>query len=507
VEDDEDIPVRSPRAPGLRKDGSARPTLQKVQRANGGLDVLLQKSGAKIPAPASMETDESVLGSATEKTKKEPIRRSTIHGDARRYDKEEIEKYMPKTTKNAGDIEVPQPLDGDLEKKQASPKKTDNDNKLNFSNCSFIGMDTDPGKRYGKLNQDAHLYCRTGKYGHVAAVFDGHGVNGEVAANISRDTFKQYFSEFDFWAYSVEKRKEQLTKLFNKTHEIIIKTYASLATIKWEGHKFQLENIRGLMMYKNKKFGALLQDFGTTAVVAIINTDEKGKVVDIMCANVGDSIAFVGRESTKNNLGLRAMHGLIEMHNGANEEEEERITAKGSRLTDGDYVAPPEDSGFGWAQLAVTRSLGHRYFSEYGVISEPFISDYQVNHRDRFLVITSDGVTDVLSSKEILKVVKEHVSTGPPSDMQHVATKLVKHSLAMWRKRFGEEGEPADNTTAIVIDLKGFNPKRNTETIQTECSSHTPPAVTTRSELTPTGQEDSPVPGIINNDSQDIKNS
>jgi len=226
-----------------------------------------------------------------------------------------------------------------------------------------------------------------------------------------------------------------------------------------------------LMMYKNKKFGALLQDFGTTAVVAVINTDENGTVTDLMTANVGDSIAFVGRESTKNPIGLRAMHGLIEMHNGANEAEEQRITSEGSRLTDGDYIAPPEDSGFGWAQLAVTRSLGHRYFSEYGVISIPFISNYQIHKRDRFLVITSDGVTDVLSSKEILKAVKEFTAIAPTGDMQFVASKLVKHSLAMWKKRFGEEGEPADNTTAIVIDLKGFKPRNLSTNLHSHNSS------------------------------------
>ena len=95
------------------------------------------------------------------------------------------------------------------------------------------------------------------------------------------------------------------------------------------------------------------------------------------------------------------------------------------------------------------------------------MAHYKINKQDHFLMITS---TDVLSSKEILKAVKEfNVNV---KDMQvssekavciifcslhkNVASKLVVHSLAMWKKRYGEQGEPADNTTAIVIDIKNI---------------------------------------------------
>jgi len=38
--------------------------------------------------------------------------------------------------------------------------------------------------RYGKLNQDRILYCITPNQEYVFGIFDGHNVNGEVAAEI-----------------------------------------------------------------------------------------------------------------------------------------------------------------------------------------------------------------------------------------------------------------------------------------------------------------------------------
>lgn len=320
---------------------------------------------------------------------------------------------------------------------------------------SFIGFDTDPGKRYGKVNQDAYLYSSSGKHGHITAVFDGHGVNGEIAAQTAKEIFEEYFKKHDlFGTKSKEKQREMIKEVFQIAHDAIIKKYEELTTIKWEGHKFNLVQIKDLMMYHNRKYGVLLQDFGTTAVMAAIKAQPIGEgALEVIIANAGDSIAFIGREEGDT---LVPVEGLCTVHNGNNVVEEDRILSLGSVKKEGHYVSPPEESGFGWAQLAVTRSLGHKYFSKYGIIPDPDISDYTLNENDRFLIVTSDGVTDVFSLEEVLESLEEfyHACGG---NLQKTTTKLVKHSVGMWKKRFVDargKGEAADNTTAMVIDLK-----------------------------------------------------
>eukprot|EP01125_Pyxidicula_operculata_P004385 TRINITY_DN166_c1_g2_i1.p1 TRINITY_DN166_c1_g2~~TRINITY_DN166_c1_g2_i1.p1 ORF type:complete len:811 (-),score=260.86 TRINITY_DN166_c1_g2_i1:229-2661(-) len=326
---------------------------------------------------------------------------------------------------------------------------------------SFIGFDTDPGKRYGKTNQDAYLVCTTGKSGYIFAVFDGHGVNGEIAAQIAKKTFADFFLENDLFQVDSQTQVDMITTVFRLAHENIIAKYETLTEIKWEGEKFRLVNIKNLMMYQNKKDSVLLQDFGTTAVMAAVKTlptqagakhAQRG-ASEIIFANAGDSIAYIGREDRT--LSIKPVDQLVTIHNGDDPQEEERVSKEGSCRTDGHYVSPPEDSGFGWAQLAVTRSLGHKYFSRYGIIPDPDILFYSPHVDDKYLVVTSDGVTDVFSPHEIFdSVVNFQEETH---NIQKTTTKLVKHSVSMWRKRFTDangRGEAADNTSAILVDLK-----------------------------------------------------
>jgi serine/threonine protein phosphatase PrpC len=124
--------------------------------------------------------------------------------------------------------------------------------------------------------------------------------------------------------------------------------------------------------------------------------------------------------------------------------EVRRVAVLGSTVEE-NYITPPESSGFKWAQLAVTRSLGHNYFEKYGIIPDPHISPYTLNKADKYLILCSDGVTDVLSGKDIVEAVSwfDHNCVG---SMEEVSKELVKYSLRNW-------DDEADNTTAIVVKL------------------------------------------------------
>jgi len=196
------------------------------------------------------------------------------------------------------------------------------------------------------------------------------------------------------------------------------------------------------MVSFNRKYGMLLQDFGTTALVAAIKM-VGGCATDVIVANAGDSIAMIGRKTDDGEL--VPVEGLCVVHNGHETNEVERISEFGSTLVEDNYIAAPEESGYSWAQLAVTRALGHRYLVKYGIIPDPFISNYTLHHKDKYLVLSSDGVTDVLSGQEIIEVVGWY-DGNTDGNMQTVAKELVRYSLSNW-------DEEADNTTAIVVKL------------------------------------------------------
>jgi len=146
------------------------------------------------------------------------------------------------------------------------------------STSEWLGAFSDPGKRYGDLNQDSFMYCKSGKNCHVIAVCDGHGINGEVGSKIAACAFKEFFESHPIFESSVQQSKSVISDGFKFAHQKIVDEYPFLSTITYNGNTFELDNIKGLSMYKNIKEGVLLQDFGTTATVVAIKTKKNDKI-------------------------------------------------------------------------------------------------------------------------------------------------------------------------------------------------------------------------------------
>eukprot|EP01125_Pyxidicula_operculata_P008212 TRINITY_DN2771_c0_g1_i7.p1 TRINITY_DN2771_c0_g1~~TRINITY_DN2771_c0_g1_i7.p1 ORF type:complete len:107 (+),score=18.23 TRINITY_DN2771_c0_g1_i7:390-710(+) len=102
----------------------------------------------------------------------------------------------------------------------------------------------------------------------------------------------------------------------------------------------------------------------------------------------------------------------------------------------------------------MTRALGHQYLCEYGVIPTPTLHRHTIDESlDRFLLVCSDGLSDVLKKKKILQLVQscKYTHTG---NMQKLAEFLVKEALKEWDNYGGPS--QADNITLIVVDLKAL---------------------------------------------------
>ena len=127
---------------------------------------------------------------------------------------------------------------------------------------------------------------------------------------------------------------------------------------------------------------------GTTATCVFL------KEGCVTIAHVGDSRAVL--------VGPRGRaRQLTTDHRTDNVTERRRILKTGGRVERG-YVVR---DGHG---LMVTRSFGDRVFRPVGVTAEPDVTTIRLAPRDSFVVVATDGLWDVLSNREVAKLVTAH---------------------------------------------------------------------------------------------------
>jgi len=111
-------------------------------------------------------------------------------------------------------------------------------------------------------------------------------------------------------------------------------------------------------------------------------------------ANVGDTRAVLVS-------GASLAERLSYDHKASDKFEIERIKR------DGGIVMDDRVSG----QLAVSRAFGDHALKREGVIAKPHSKKHVIRPSDRFLVIASDGIWDVLDDQEVFKLCRDDHST------------------------------------------------------------------------------------------------
>lgn len=324
-------------------------------------------------------------------------------------------------------------------------------------NMIIPGCASDPGSRYGDLQQDysvvseLHSLGNDGapqKKGWALAVLDGHGMRGETCAQIAGDTLlheiKTHFANIQ--PSDAKNRENMVIKAFAAAHQAALQLYGAPPELytypigSRDETEYSLTYTHGLPYYKSIHTGAdRLLEFGTTCTLAVLQDQH------LLIANVGDSSAVMGRR--REHGGYTSMT-LTVRHWGSNTHEAHRVMdAAGPRvkiLPDG-YISV--DGGrFRGYQLAMSRALGHNMLADCGVISEPTISHHTLGPSDACLVIASDGVWDCYTALEAVEFCMEVAYDGGSAA---VAAELLC-SEAVERQKSGP-GREADNTSAIVM--------------------------------------------------------
>lgn len=156
------------------------------------------------------------------------------------------------------------------------------------------------------------------------------------------------------------------------------------------------------------------ENTGTTATVVVIS----GKT--LFLANVGDSRCILINNSETKILSYD--------HKCTDLKEVERIKNSGGMIFN--------NRVFG--QLALTRALGDHAIKKYGVVSTPFINKIELKESDKYIIIASDGVWDVITEEYIKELALKFVNT------EEICENVIQQSLVKGSK---------DNISCIVIKL------------------------------------------------------
>eukprot|EP01135_Chromosphaera_perkinsii_P002877 Nk52_evm32s229 gene=Nk52_evmTU32s229 len=242
---------------------------------------------------------------------------------------------------------------------------------------------------------------------NYVAVYDGHGGNGKLCAEFA---------------------KEQVPTLLCKEPNLATAPKAALTSCFAKCHKAMKADID---IYLS----------GTTATVALVNTEER----KIFIGNLGDSGAIV----------IRKIKGKLETeqitidHTCENPEEKARLLKRGSRIEPmvhgGEYLGPDRlwKGALPYPGQCVTRTLGDDVAHSIGVSTEPSCSEIPVSSDMIALVLCSDGVWDGLKKEEV-------ASLATVGDVQSAANNLVQAALEGLDKE-----EIDDNVTAVIVRFLG----------------------------------------------------
>lgn len=165
---------------------------------------------------------------------------------------------------------------------------------------------------------------------------------------------------------------------------------------------------------------------GSTAVSVLLWHHPLSQETRLYASNIGDSRALLIREGGRPEL-------LSHLHIGRDESEQARVRAAGGRIMQNGRLA---------GCLEVTRAFGDHGMISFGLVADPFITDTVLQPTDTHLVVSSDGLFDVMTYDEIARMLRQ-----APAEMaaQQLAFALVE--AAMKRKS-------RDNMSVIVVKLR-----------------------------------------------------
>ncbi|KAK9057146.1 hypothetical protein SSX86_024513 [Deinandra increscens subsp. villosa] len=312
---------------------------------------------------------------------------------------------------------------------------------------SIASLHTQQGKK--GTNQDAMIVWE--KFGSTneatfCGVFDGHGPYGHMVARKVRDYLPVLLSthwktasdseNVNVNGNSHEEDEDNLSEEFEVGEkEQVPEKYTPLK-------KSLLKAFR--LMDMELKTHPSIDCFcsGSTAVALIKQSQ------DLIIGNLGDSRAVLATRDDNN--GLVAVQLTVDLKPNLPREAARIHQFKGRvfALQDEPEVArvwlPNSDS----PGLAMARAFGDFCLKDFGLISVPDIYYHRITDKDKFVVLATDGVWDVLSNKEAVDI----VSAAPSRST--AARALVDCATRAWRLKYPTSKNDDCAAVCLFLDPK-----------------------------------------------------
>jgi len=286
------------------------------------------------------------------------------------------------------------------------------------------GAATDIGGPSKKENQDVHL-CHHSfmeePSRHLFGVMDGHGGHGLGAAEFCKQTLPCVAEV----CYDGKRDHENMARTLRRAFE---ETHARVAN--------------------KKKSKCDACHSGTTATVALLDHKE------LVLGWVGDSQAMILTQHEDSEK-LEELW-ISREHHFSQEDEKRRALQSGGWVDQSKAHGSPSGplrvyfKGQGYPGLMVSRSLGDTDAHSIGVSADPECYCKTLGPEDRYIIICSDGVWDVVPKHVIIAIVEE---LAP--DVSAAAKKIVSVSRQAW----ASTGR-ADNITAQVTMIRFPDPPK-----------------------------------------------
>mmetsp|Transcript_6885 Transcript_6885/g.17609 ORF Transcript_6885/g.17609 Transcript_6885/m.17609 type:complete len:400 (+) Transcript_6885:68-1267(+) len=302
-----------------------------------------------------------------------------------------------------------------------------------------LGVTSEQGAR--PENQDGWILSDVfaGNAGvSFAAVLDGHGDDGRKVAHFVQETLPAHLAA---QADLLTDPQGALLRAFSATqHDLIsgehgFKTECSGATATCAlivGRMLYVANLgdsRTVLGYRPTSEGGA--DDGDSAPSNQPPTDDADAAIARLCARA-----------------------LSADHKPDAQSERTRIEASGGRVCPfalrGKQCGPARVWKLDeWSPgLAVSRSFGDTQAAEVGVTSEPEVSTVPIDAHCELLVLASDGVWDVMSNEEAVRVVARAARGRSPEEASAELVSAALAGLASVRRK--------DNVTALVVLFSGM---------------------------------------------------
>ncbi|ETI36434.1 hypothetical protein F443_17453 [Phytophthora nicotianae P1569] len=253
-------------------------------------------------------------------------------------------------------------------------------------------------------------------------VYDGHG--GDFCAKYAAKYFHQKLAELMQVMYSAKRRRpSEAESSSNRSYVTSTSSMDDCSDV--EADVLSNAEIESCYAQAFSSLDKELEDFdessesGSTAVTCLIRKYNGRTTFHI--ANVGDSraIFYCGGQTSR----------LSVDHKATNEDEVKRIRALNGIIVNKRVAG----------SISVTRALGQADEKKF-ITSAPHIASLEIASDDTFLVLVSDGVTDVFSDEELTEFVSKRLAQGDKSIT--IGKMLLDEAKAQGSM---------DNMTAVII--------------------------------------------------------